>query len=144
MQDDIRLDDLFERGAKSRHEHGGQIRDEAHGIGQHDPCAVRQAKRPQRRVKRRKKHVLREDVCARQAIEQGRLAGIGVADERDNGERDIAPAAAMQAARFLHPFEVTLDAGDAFLDEASVGFDLGLAGTAEKAETAPLALQMGP
>ncbi len=41
-------------------------------------------------------------------------------------------------------FELTLDAGDAFIDLTPIRFDLGLARPADKSETATLALQMSP
>src|SRR5208282_6861763 len=53
-------------------------------------------------------------------------------------------ALAMQFARALHLGKLGLDLGETFLDQAPVGFELGLAGPAEKAEAAALALEMGP
>jgi hypothetical protein len=50
----------------------------------------------------------------------------------------------MELARALDLVEFRLDAGDAFLDHAPIGFDLGLTGPAEKAEAATLALEVSP
>ena len=54
---------------------------------------------PHRRVERREQQVLRHDVGAGQAVEQRRLAGIGIADQRDHRPRRALAPVAVQAAR---------------------------------------------
>ena len=134
MQDHVGFDHLFERGAECRDQHGRQIGDEADRVGQDDAGAVRQVDRAQGRIERGEQHVGGQHVGARHAVEQRRLAGIGVADQRDDRIRHALSAVAMQRAGAFDLFELGLDLGDALVDQAAVGLELGFAGAAEKAK----------
>ena len=51
---------------------------------------------------------------------------------------------AVDRAGAAHAVEVALDPDDALADQAAVDLDLAFAGTAQEAEAAALAFQMGP
>ncbi len=75
------------------------------------PCGRASARK--RRIERREQHVGFEHGGAGQAVEQRRLAGIGVADQRDDRIRHALAALAMQLAALLDLLQLGLDASDA-------------------------------
>ena len=97
-----------------------------------------------RRIESREDLIHRDDAGARDLVEECRLAGIGVTDDRDNRIRHLASALAVQIAGFLDICEVALDRVDAVLKHAAVEFDLCFARAAKKATAAALAFQVRP
>lgn len=66
----------------------------------------RQLDTPYGRVERRERHVARQHIGAGQPVEQGRLAGIGVADQRDHRRAGTHPALALEPARAAHILKI--------------------------------------
>ena len=93
VQDHVGLDHLLERGAERRHQHGRQVGDEADRVGQ-DRCARRAAGRPRAASDRASRTACRRDstLRLRHAVEQRRLAGVGVADQRHDRVRHALAA----------------------------------------------------
>ena len=91
--------DLLERGAERRDQRVRQAIDEADGVGHQQLAAVRQPHLADQRIERHEQRVGRVRVVAASAVEQRRLAGVGVADQRDGRHRRlVAPLAQLRAA----------------------------------------------
>ena len=99
VQDQVGADHLLQRGTEGGDQHGRQIGDEADGVGQDDAAAARQADLAHRRVERREHLVLGQHAGAGDPVEQRRLAGVGVADDRDDRIGHAGAALAVQIAR---------------------------------------------
>ena len=82
-------------------------------------------------------------IGADERVEQRRLAGVGVADDRDGGIEPPVAGAAGGAALLGDLLDPLLELLDALADQAPVGLELGLAG-APGADAAAGARKVGP
>ena len=80
---------------------------------------------------------------AGQPVEEGGLAGVGVADERDHRHSGTPARAAVDLAPALHGVELPADPLDALADEPPIRLELGLARPPQP-DAAALAFEMGP
>src|SRR5439155_5901751 len=91
-----------------------------------------------------KQDVLGHHLRASQRVEQGGFAGVGVADQRHDRQRHALARLAMKAPRALDLRQIPLELGDAIANQAPIEFQLAFARSAEEAEAAALALEVGP
>src|SRR5690606_1910830 len=133
-----------QRGTEGGDQVGGQVGNEANGIGQDHQRSMRKHDPAQRRIKRREQHVLGHHGRAGQAVEQRRLASIGVAYKRNDRKRHLTALGSVQVACTSNCLKLPLDARDAVLQQTTVGFDLGFTRAAHEAATATLAFQVSP
>ena len=97
VQQQIGVDDLFERRAERVDELVRQPAHEPDRVGEQHGLAAGQPQAARRRVERREQLVLDEHARVGEPVEQRRLAGVGVADERDR--RQVAPAPGLALRR---------------------------------------------
>ena len=135
--------DLLERRAERLDELVRQLAHEPDGVGQQHRLAAGQPQPPGGGVERGEQAVLDEHAGAREPVEQRRLAGVRVPDERDGVEGRAAAALALRVPRAAEVAQVGLELGDATGDAAAVGLELGLAGAPPGADAAGLARTAG-
>jgi hypothetical protein len=119
--------DLFEGGAEARNKSVGKVADEADGIGKQDLAAGRKLQLPELGVKG-SEHARRfEHAGLGEGIEEGALAGVGVADERDHRDRDCLATLTLLMADAADGVELGLDMVEAKVDFAAIGLELRFA-----------------
>ena len=84
VHDDVGVLQLLESRPERSHELMGQLPDEADRIGE-DERARPLLDEASGRIERDEQLIGCREACAREPVEQRRLAGVGIADERDHG-----------------------------------------------------------
>ena len=143
VQEEVGLDDFLEGGLEGLDELVRELADEADGVAEEGVLVGGQAQAAGGGVEGGKELVLGEDGGAGEGVEKGGLAGVGVADNGDEGPVAALAAAALGGAVFLDVLKVAAQAGDALEDAAAVDLELGLA-VAAHADAAFLAGKVGP
>ncbi len=109
----------------------------------HDGIGALDVDLAQRRVERGEELVGDVSGGARHAVEQRRLARVGVPDQRDGAHARAAARAALHGVAAGDARQARVEELDPFADEPAVGLELRLAGPAQ-ADAAFLPLEVGP
>ncbi len=141
VHEQVGVDDLFQRRTESLDQLVRQPAHESDGVGEHDGLTAGEVQPPHGGVEGGEELVLDEDARVREPVEQGRLARVRVADERDM--RDVATLArlALGRARRRQPDQVTFELLHAPQQAPAIDFELGLTRTA-RADTRTLLAQL--
>lgn len=140
--DDRRLNHLLQRRVERVHQIVGKATDESDGIAEKDRWVIAVLEAPRRRIKAGKELVGGPDVRSRQRVEERRLAGVGIPDQGDAGER--VAAATPELPLFGDLGERGVGAVDALREAPAVYLDLFLTLAAGEAACAALATEMLP
>ena len=132
---------FFQRGGESGHQFMRQVLHETDGIGQDDAVFGREIQFARGGVERGEKLVFGQYVGFGKAVEQCGFAGIRVAHDGKGFHAAGLACLAACFALFFHLRQLSAQGGDFCLNQAAVGFELGLAG-AFQADAAFLALQV--
>src|SRR5690606_31970629 len=109
--------------------------DEAHRGGADDLALAGEAQAAAGGIQGREELVLGEHLGAGDGVEQGGLAGVGVAHDGDHRQRAAVALLAARGAILREPLDAALEEGDALTHPTTVDLELGLTGTAS-AQTA--------
>ena len=126
MDDQVGQRRLLERRLERLDQLVGQLLDEADRVGQ-QVVAAGELEVPRGRVERLEEAVGDADLGAGHRVQQGRLAGVGVAGEGDPRDRGALALGPHHAAVPFGLAQATAQRRDPVAGEAAVGLDLALA-----------------
>ena len=130
MQEHVGVLQLLQCGLEGLDEVGGQLADEADGVGDEGLLRLVELEAAGGRVEGVEQAVVCGDIGACEGVQQRGFAGVGVADDGDDGHGVALAPAALDAADLAHLFQLLAELLDLAPDVAAVGFELGLAGAA--------------
>ncbi len=143
VEEEVGVVEEFEGSVEGGYYRRGELVDEADGVGDEDFVAVGEAYAAGDGVEGGEEAVGGGDAGVGEGVEEGALAGVGVADEGGDGEARTLASAALEEAGALDALKLGVEALDSAADEAAVGLYLGFAGAAG-ADAAAETLQVGP
>src|SRR5712691_3010421 len=129
VQHQVGVARLLERRPEGGDQRVRQPVDETDSVRDEELAAVRQAQLPHERIERDEERVGRLRVRPRQPIEQRRLSGVRVADERHGRHRRLVPPFAELRASLAYLRDVAGDPMNPRPDAPPVGLELRFAGS---------------
>ena len=114
----------------------GQLLNKADGIGDRHATATGQTVRARCRIERGKQLILRKYRGSRQTIKQRRLAGIGVASQRNAKRWRFNTAFRLHIATLLNLFQFASKRSDLIANQTTVDLELAFALAKARANTA--------
>src|SRR5262245_43599842 len=123
MDEEVGVDDLLEGRTERLDQLVRESLHEADGVGGEHGFATGQAELAGGGVEGGEEAVLDQHVGVGQAVEQGGLARVRVADQRDRGTRAALAALALRGAVLRQTVELALEARDPRLDAATVDLE---------------------
>src|SRR4029079_14392779 len=131
LEQDVGAVDLLARRPERIDELVRQLVDEANGVGHDRGLPITELDLARRRVQRREELVLgSRHFRADEFVEQRRFAGVRITDDAHGGPQAPITAAGGRGAVLTHLVDAVLHLGDARADDAPVGLQLALTGTA--------------
>jgi len=127
MKQEIGILQFFECGLEGSDQIFGEIANEADGIREDDFLQSWEPELSARGVEGGKEQVLGIDVCFGQGVEQGGLAGVGVADEAEDGDLVGVTPLSQDLAVIFALLEGSFERLHAFPGFSPVDFEFGFA-----------------
>ncbi len=136
MNQKIGQNDLFKRGFECLDETVRQAADEADGVRDQQLLVAAQLKLARGGIERGEQLVFGENGGAGERVEQGRFAGVGVADDRRGGDGHALTTLALRGALFTDIDQLAFEGDDAVIYETAILLELGFAFAAHAARAA--------
>src|SRR5205823_4376125 len=142
LDDDVGFGHLLQRGSEGGHQVGGQLLDEAHGVGQQQAPARRELQLAGSRIQGGEQLLLGANARAGQRIQQRRLARVRVPDDGGGLQLSAPAARALLMPLRAHLLDLAVEVADAPADAAPLDLDLLLAETTARANPSPPAADL--
>ena len=143
VEEEVGVLEELQGGVEGGYDRGWELVDEADSVGNQDFVAIGEPDTAGDGVEGGEEAVGRGDAGVGQGVEEGALAGVGVADEGGDGQFRATAAFAVESSGALNALNLALEALNSAANEAPVGLYLGLAGAAG-ADAATESLKVGP